>query len=330
MRNILHFLGSSLLLFAISFGSLSAQKTVMFVGNGQTIPTTLGTDTRDSLYVVKLKAAGWNVIVINDNQTKAVAPEVAAALAASNAVVVSSTVAGGDVLASPEILASGLPILAWEAAIWDEMGLCGGNNGVSRQDTLVNLDLLAADPNMVGLLSEKVQFMTSILLPGSGYSSPTGTLAAGAVIAGTCNSGDSTRMSYVYVPAGGTLTNGTAVGMRIAWGLFSNDSQFNVTNVGWQLFLRAVSTMLGEVYSATVGTPANFAGKSSFWYANNSLYLNLEGAAMKSDIKIFDVTGKLMLQKQVQGDSNVTIPMNNFKSGLYIVRGSDFSGKFIK
>jgi hypothetical protein len=153
--------------------------------------------------------------------------------------------------------------------------------------------------------------------------------APGAVIAAEAARGDTMVDVYIYVEEGETLLNDEAADKRqIGWGLFDNNNLPNVTDLGWELFLRGVAWILNDVYVGT--SPIPFENKIDFWYANNSLFLNLEGSTRTVDIKIFDITGKLVLQKQVLGGNQVSIPMEKYSSGVYIFMGEDFSGKFVK
>lgn len=330
MKKSLHFLGILTLLVAMSFGSVSATvKTLMFISNGgAAIKTIDGADIRDSIAVAKLRAYGYNVVVISSFETKDATQKALDAINNCDAIIISSTGASGDDLAKGATIASGKPILSWEYGVWDEMKMCG-NGSSGWKDSLVYLNLLEADPQIVGI-SETIRFIESSLTPDvtvRGLATP---YAPGAVEMAKVSAADTFKVVALYAETGAELLDGViAPAMYIAWGLFDSGSLATVKNDGWILFYRAVAALVGENYVPITSSRLNLESKSRIWYSNKSLNLNLDGSSKKTDIKIFDVTGRLMMQKQVLGGTNVTIQMNNFKSGLYIVKGDNFARKFI-
>jgi len=333
MRKQLRFFGILTLLLAMGFGFISAQTAynIMFIGNGSGSPTATGEDPRDSLAVAKIIEYGYTVTFISDDQTKVQDPAVAAALAACDGIVISSTVGSGDVNADTTIFYAGKPIMCWEYALWDEMLICDNTDNFPWQDTLVTL-MDGIDVDLVGDLTGAVVAAKSSV-DVDDYRAAFDPIASGAVVAATAASGDSTLDIYIYVENGETLLNDQASDKRqIGWGLFLNEGAPNMTDIGWELYLRAVTWLVGDVFvdPGTSTSPMPFDNKIESWFANNSLYLNISGPTRNMDVKIFDITGKMVLKRQVLGGNEVSIPMDNYANGVYIFMGDNFAGKFVK
>lgn len=337
MKKILRYVSVLTLLVVIGLSAQAATKaSLVFLTNGTPPRATAdGIDSRDSIAFAKLNEYGYVVTVVTEAQTKVAGNvESAAAIESCDAIIISGTGnSSNDFGPDSLITKSGKPILCWEYGCWDEMGLTSGTTQLG--DSVLKMNL-AADPAIVGT-NEVVKFISkNIAGDPTNFFRYLKTPAPGAVtiaevIGKTAAGIDTIYTTALYADAGAELLTTSKVGPTapatyIAWGLFDNTTLPFVTPAGWQLFYRAVAYVLGEPF---VSSPISKESVLKAWYANNSLNLIMDGSSQKSDIKVFDITGRMLIQKQVNGETNVTIPMNNFKSGLYIVKTKGFSGKFV-
>lgn len=339
MKKTLRNLGILTLLVVMGLGSAIAatKASLVLLTNGSAARKTAdGLDPRDSIAYVRLSDYGYVVTVINDTQTNTAGDvDSKAAIDACDAIIISSTAnSGKDFGPDSSITKSLKPILCWEYGCWDEMGVATSGGGTNLMDSIVKFNL-AADPAIVGT-KEVVQFISKTGAVENFLRSPLIPYAKGAITIAqvpskTAAGKDTLLTSALYADAGAELlptskVGSTAPATYIAWGLFDSGTLAWITPAGWQMFYRAVAYLVGEPF---VSSPISKESVLKAWYANNSLNLIMDGSSQKSDIKVFDITGRMLIQKQVNGETNVTIPMNNFKSGLYIVKTKGFSGKFV-
>jgi len=336
----------TLLLAMFLIGSLSAQKNILFVTNAADFPGTYGEDPDDTKVIEALLEAGYEVNVLTSAQTGAdpLPVEVNQGVDSCDAIMVSSTISSGAVAYCWPIRYNAKPFLTWESALWDELQISSDDFRGTNEfavDSFLTIEP-GADTALVGDHTGDVQVVSFAKgIPIFSGCKEEG-LAPGAHKVARALGGwgedvnDEKHVVFYYLQQGEECLvtpddpNSTSPRLSIAY-WFENATATHLTDIGWELFFRTVAFLVGE--SSTAETPFTWSGRdgssvSSFY--NGCLNLDLIGKNKSFDVKIFDISGKLVLSRQVQGGEKVSIPMMQHSDGIYIVMGDDFAEKFIK
>ncbi len=317
--------------------SIFAQKKIMFVGTG----TAASVD--DAVVIAKLQQQGFTVTFIGQGDL-AIAGGVpsnattATTFAECDAVVASSSVSGGTVAPFAlycvgETVAK--PYMTWEAANFDEIGVMSGTGGILPRDFNATTNS-AIGSNFIGSLTTfayttgpvTMNSSTNASALATGYVSIATAIAASKLVA----TNDTTITVGYYLAKGATNREGAQSGANvIAWNMFNNSNN-SITPEGWELFLRAVCVLAGKVYVASTGIKdiASYDVNSKIWYANGNLNMDIWKNLKNSQLNIYNTEGKMISKTQISGSGLITIPVSNLKSGLYMVVGEGFKGKFLK
>ena len=325
--------------------SIVAQKKVLFIGNTSTTPsaTYLNSDLRDTLAIKKLQAQGFTVLFLGDDQTKVnpLSEVVLAAYNDCNALVISSTVGGGDVSnIATKAFTEGKPVLSWEPAAYDELKIMSGYNGVTPLAASATVNSAVGAP-FIGSLTT---FTFSTKSPIEGVSTSKGKILGAGVVNLATTIGkaidgvtDTTIAVVSYLKLGemgyGTETApaAAATASTIAWSMFTNDNLPFISAEGWEMFLRAVCVLAEKVYAPTgIKDIASYDVNSKMWYANGNLNMDIWKNLKNSQLSIYNTEGKLISKTQITGSGLFSVPVSNLKNGLYMVVGEGFKGKFIK
>ncbi len=325
----------SLLVVLFCTVSVFAQKKIMFVGSAAPA------NTDDALVMTKLTDQGF-VVTYHGQADVAIASgalsnvAAAATFAASDAVVVSSSVAGGTLAPFATYCVGGTvgkPYLTWEPANYDEIGILSAYQGYTPR-TVTATPNPTADTKFNGGLTT-FDFATATFSLMTAKSSG---LAAGAISIATAiapsklNAAvDTTIAVGVYLAKGQLDRNGAASGASvIAWNMFNNSNP-SITNDGWQQFVRAVCVLAGKDYVVTgIKDIASYDVNAKIWYANGNLNMDIWKNLKNSQLNIYNTEGKMISKTQISGCGLISIPVSNLKSGLYMIVGEGFKGKFIK
>jgi hypothetical protein len=345
MKKHLH-LVLTLLLAMFVVGSLSAQKNVMFISNAPDFPGPDGEDPNDTEYIEKLREFGYGVTVITTAQTGAdpIPVEVNNAVDSCDVIVVSSTISSWAVAYCWPVRYNSKPFLTWESALWDELQLSYDS---LRGTNEFNVDsFLTIEPGantaLVGEYTGDVQVVSRIKGMPVWSGCKANGLAPGAHKVARAIGGwgtdvnDEKSVVIYYLEEGDECivtaedANTTSPRLSMAW-WFEDATAYHTTDIGWELFARVMAFMVGEAYTpGAVISPSGVEGVSVSRFYNGFLHLDLKDINGTTQIKIFDITGKLVMQNIVQGGDRVSIPMMNYKDGVYIVMGDDFAEKFMK
>jgi len=336
----------TLLLALLLLGSLSAQKNIMYVTNAADFPGDYGEDPNDTKYIEKLIEFGYEVNVITSAQTGAdpLPVEVNNAVDSCDAIVVSSTISSWAVAYCWPVRYNSKPYLTWESALWDELQLSfdeyRGTNEFAV-DSFLTIEP-GADTVIVGELTGDVQVVSFAKGTPIFSGCKEEGIAAGAHLVARALGGwgedvnDEKHVVMYYLEPGDECVvteeddNTESPRLAIAY-WFEDATATHVTDIGWELFSRTMAFLVGDAESPEgVITRSGIEGESVSNYYNGSLHLDLTGNHDILDIKIFDMSGKKVMQKRVQGGDHVSIPMMQFADGVYIVMGKDFAEKFIK
>jgi len=336
----------TLLLAVFLIGSLSAQKNIMFITNAADFPGPDGEDPNDSKWIEVLRDAGYEVTVITSAQTGAdpIPSEVNNAVDACDAIMVSSTISSGAVAYCWPVRYNNKPFLTWESALWDELQLSSDDYRGTNEfavDSFLTVEP-GADTALVGEYTGDVQVVSFAKGTPIFSGCMEAGLAPGAHLVARALGGwgddvkDEKHVVIYYLLEGDECIvtpddpNSTSPRLSMAY-WFEDATATHVTDIGWELFLRTVAFLVGDSDTPeAVITRSGIEGVSVSSFHNGSLYLDLKGINRTTDIKIFDISGKLILKRQVQGGGRVSIPMIHFADGLYVVMGEDFAEKFIK
>ena len=341
MRGIL-----TLLLAMFLLGSLSAQKNVMYITNSADFPGPDGEDPNDSKYIEKLREFGYEVTVITTAQSGAdpIPIEVNNAVDSCDVIVVSSTISSWAVAYCWPVRYNSKPFLTWESALWDELQLStddGRGTNEFNVDTFLTIEP-GANTALVGEYTGDVQVVSKAkgIPVWSGHKdegiAPGAHKVARAIGGWGTDVIDAKRVVIYYLETGDECivtaedANTTSPRRSMAW-WFEDATGYHITDIGWELFARAMAFMVGDSYTpGAVINPSGIEGVSVSRFYNGFLYLDLADVKGITKVKIFDIAGKLVIQKQVQGGDQVSIPMMNYNDGVYIVMGDNFAEKFIK
>jgi len=346
MKTHLHLRVILTLLFAIFLiGSLSAQKNIMYITNEADFPGPDGEDPNDTKYIEKLREFGYEVNVISSALTGAdpIPYEVNDAVDACDAIVVSSTISSGAAAYCWPVRYNSKPYLTWESALWDELQISPDENRGTWEmaDSLLTI-APGADTAIVGEYTGDVQVVTFASGTPIFSGCQADAIAPGAHLIATTLGGwgedinDEKSACIYYLEEGAECIataddpNTTSPRLSIAY-WFEDATAMHVTDIGWELFSRTMAFLVGDRDTPeAVFTPSGVEGVSVSSFHNGTLYLNLRDINSITEIKIFDISGKLVLRKQVQGGDHVSVPMMQYTNGVYIVMGEDFAEKFIK
>jgi len=343
MKKNLHFFGMLAMLMAISFsvcGQTASPINVMFVHGGGDVEVSTGDliHERDSLVYEKIiggALSNWTITLIDHDQTDANDPAVEEAISNSDVIVISSSVSSGNVAGNTSIMEGDLPILSLEYGTWDDQLMYyGGQNDYEIDDFVITMGD-EAPPEAFGDLGAEVVFGdTAVSAAKARFPHEDYVLAAGCEIYGSVMLNDTLRPAYIYADAGAQLIspetgNDTTARnyAQMMYGLLEPGSAKQITDEGWEIFERALCLLVFEDYPASTGIFETPSSISSFYFANKALYLDLDNSLMETGIQIFSISGQLMLQKNV--GPNEVIELSHLQTGLYIVKGADFAGKFV-
>jgi glucose/arabinose dehydrogenase len=180
----------------------------------------------DGAVKARLEALGYVVTVRSETAT-------AGDAAGKELVLISSTVSAAAVHSKFRDVA--VPVVVWEASIFDDMGLTGPTSGADFGEQTSRTSLLIgapAHPLAAGLTGTRT-------VVSSAQTFKWGRPAPAAVQAANLG-GDGTRATIFGYEAGAAMRAGTAAARRV--GFFSHDQSANVfTADGWKLFEAAVS-----------------------------------------------------------------------------------------
>jgi hypothetical protein len=336
----------TLLLAIFLIGSLSAQKNIMFITNAPDFPGADGEDPNDTKYIEKLREFGYEVNVITTALTGAdpIPYDVNNAVDACDAIVVSSTISSGAVAYCWPVRYNSKPFLTWESALWDELQISADEQRGTYEfavDSFLTIEP-GADTSIVGEYTGDIQVVSF----AKGKPVFSGCLeegiAAGAHLVARALGGwgedvnDQKHVVLYYINQGEECIataddpNTTSPRRSVAY-WFEDATATHVTDIGWELFSRTMAFLVGESETPeAVISPSGIEGVSVSSFYSGSLYLDLTGINSITEIKIFDISGSLVLRKQVQGGDRVSVPMMQYADGVYIVMGEDFAEKFIK
>ncbi len=335
----------TLLLAVFLIGSLFAQKNIMFITNAADFPGSDGEDPNDTKWIEVLRDAGYEVTVITSAQTGAdpIPSEVNNAVDACDAIMVSSTISSGAVAYCWPVRYNSKPFLTWESALWDELQLSFDEHRSTNEfavDSFLTIEP-GADTTLVGEYTGDVQVVSfakgTPIFSGCKEEgiAPGAHLVARALGGWGEDVNDEKHVVFYYLLEGDECIvtpddpNSTSPRLSIAY-WFEDATADHVTDIGWELFLRTVAFLVGD--SSTPEGVITLSGthESVSSFHNGYLYLDLKGINKTTDIKIFDINGKLVLKQLVQGGERTSVPMMHFADGLYIVMGENFAEKFIK
>jgi hypothetical protein len=318
-------------------GSISAQKNIMFITGNSDFPGPDGENALDSKYIEVLRDAGYEVTVITDAQTGAdpLPIEVNNAVDACHGIMVSSTVDSWSVCWCWPVIYNDRPLLTWESGLWDDIWLSYDSlrTATDFADSLLTIEP-DADTAIVGEYSGDIQVITKesgkVVFSGCALEG----LAPDAHLVAKTRGPEAGEWEVIYYVKNGEECipgpdGNTAFRLGIAY-WFEDATASRVTDIGWELFLRTVAFMFAESENPeAVFTMSGIEGSVSSFY-NGSLHLDLKRSNTTTEVKIFDINGKLVLKRKVQGSDHVSIPMMQYTDGIYIVMGKDFAEKFIK
>lgn len=342
MKKRLHFFGMMAILMALSYSS-SAQFNILLVHGGGDIVVSTGETIheRDSLLYEKIVGGnlGWTVTLIDHDQTDTNDPAVETAISSSDVIVISSSVSSGNVVGNTSIMEGDLPILSVEYGTWDDQLMYdGGQNDYDLDDFVLRMGDDAPTVAFGDLGAEVVFGDTAINGASARFPHEDYVLAAGAEVYGTVMVNDTLYPAYIFADAGaqlispetGTDTSATRNYAQMMYGLLEPGSAEQITDEGWEIFERALCILVGvqHPFDDNTGISESDVSAPSFYFANDALHLDLDRTMIETEIQIFDVSGRLQLQKQVSPKE--VVELSTLQTGLYIVKGAGFSGKFIK
>ncbi len=321
-----------------------AQKKLFFVGNtATTAPLYVfpNCDARDTTSMNKLKAQGFTLSFAGDDETKPAATQelkdaATAKMNEADIVLVSSTVGSGDVAAiTTAAVNAGKPVLAWEYGVFDEMKMMV--NTSNRTTGVVTSATI--NPTIDSKIRGSLTTFEYITAARGVRSSTRFTQGAGVVnianmtvknLVGDTNA-DSLLAVAQYLKLGDSNSDGVpATASVISFPMFDNDNT-TITAEGWELFLRCVCFLGDKAYIATgVKDVASYDVNAKIWYANGNLNMDIWKNLKNSQLSIYNTEGKMISKTQISGFGLISIPVSNLKSGLYMVVGEGFKGKFIK
>ena len=233
----------------------------------------------DARAVSELEALGQPVTVVKDSASSA------ASANGKDLVVISDSVAPGNVGSKFNLVS--IPVIAYEHAVYDDLGLTGPVSGTDfgrTGETQTQLRMTGSHPLTAGLSG-----LVTVGTQAARFS--WGKAGAAAVVAATLK-GNSLRATIFAYEAGAQLANGlSAPARRVA--IHPNAGAMNVWNAnGQKLFRTAVQWALGESLPGGVVRILPLGdsitkGKIGHW----SYRRNLEAALAASDCS-FNFIGK--------------------------------------
>lgn len=125
----------------------------------------------------------------------------------------------------------------------------------------------------------------------------------------------------VISPAGGYFESSSA-GLSISWTL----GEVAYTTLSSDNFILTQGFQQGDLFSTGVSNPELVSSNISL-YPNPAssevkLIINMPNSSNSADVRIYDLTGKMVDYQLVKYENNVAVPLNisNLKPGIFLVK----------
>lgn len=257
----------------------------------------------------RLEALGFNVIVKDDGLVQT------SDAAEKSMVIVSSTSISSQV--NTKFTQSTVPLLAWEAYLFDDLGMTGTVQGTDYQQLYNQSQLEMLDgshPLGVGLAG-----ITSV------YTSPQvmswGNPSSEAAKIATAANDPSKSLIFAY-EEGAAMVNGAAPAKRL--GFFLQDQgAANLTDAGWALFDAAICWLGNCSIPQNRFAAPSFSGEINLYpnpvKVGEKLYIE-HTAGKNLEIKLFDLMGNLHGFKVSQGqEMRPFLKIPQISPGIYLI-----------
>lgn len=329
MKKFLHSFLLLVLLCGVS--NLYAQNVLFIVGNnGNPNPMSVS----DSAALKLMVKVGYTVTSFDDDQVPAITLETAqAAVDAYDVLVISSSVGGSKVAVYAWVTK---PIIIWEAAALDELGMATTQGGYAEATLSVTFGDFATYPILKGLEGTVV---TSTVAAGGSLASVTTT--SGKALA--TYPGDPTKIAWLMYekgdpldPAANAYAGFPADGIAVATRIFiphDNNSFTTSTPAAVAMLLSSVDYAIdGKIDKPTYTSIRDIAAEKNEVYPNPvKNKLNIKANNVNS-VAIYNVLGSQVLKANKGFDRGIDVTA--LKSGIYFINISTDNGitstKFIK